>query len=212
MRPPHLILRPVCDVAASVGAAVAIGAFANAWWHPAAAAPSLLVGAVFGAEAIVHLIWFRPRVIAAMWWLRYEVGPARDALIDLVGQTPSGCPIFDPVDEVVLVCRYDWSSPDVSVTRIRGDDYAALADGTQEFLIVETFHLRARGPEVVSRRVEPWALILDDHYAPVAAKPMLPPEAELDADQERTITENGLRFATSDDVRVLSDQLSRAVP
>jgi len=150
-------------------------------------------------------------MIAAMWWLPYELGPARDALVRLVGQTPSRRPMFDPVDEVVLVCRYDLSGPDVSVTRIRGEDYAALADGTQPFLIVETFRLRTRGPEVVARRVEPWALILDDHDAPVAAEPMHPPEAELDADQERMMVETGLLLATSDDVRVLSDQLSRAV-
>jgi len=42
----HMILRRVCDVSAAVVATVAIGAFANAWWHPgeAGAQPGLRRG------------------------------------------------------------------------------------------------------------------------------------------------------------------------
>ncbi|WP_240522159.1 hypothetical protein [Amycolatopsis vastitatis] len=197
---------------AIVCATFAIGAFANVWWHPGDGALSLLTGLVFGAAPIVYLTWFRPRTIAAMWWLPFELGPVRNALVRLVGQAPVRRPVFDPVDEVVLVCSYDRSDRSVSVTRICGEDYAALADGMQTFVMVETFSLRSRGPELVARRVEPWALILDDQCAPVVAEPMRSPEAEVDADQEQLMAETGLLLATGDDVRVLSEQLSRAVP
>jgi hypothetical protein len=93
------------------------------------------------------------------------------------------------------------------VTRIRGEDYAALADGMQPCLMVETSSLRTRGPELVARRVEPWAPILDDHCVPVVAEPMRSPEAELDADQEQMMAQTGLLLATAGEVRVLSDQV-----
>ncbi|MFG1645555.1 hypothetical protein ACGFMK_35185 [Amycolatopsis sp. NPDC049252] len=189
----------------------AIGAFVKACWGPPEAAPALLMGAVFAVEVLAYLKFLRPRMIVAAWWLPYEIGAARDSLVQRVEQAPSRRPVFDPVDEVVLVCRHDRSCREMSVTRIGGEDYAALAAGIQTFLMVETFSFEARGPELVVHRVEPWALILDDHCVPIVAEPMRSDEAAPDGDQERTMRRTGILFATHDEVRGLSDQLGRAV-
>ncbi|MFJ7213610.1 hypothetical protein [Amycolatopsis sp. NPDC098790] len=207
----HTIILRGSDVLTVISGVAAIGALANAWWHPGDAAPTLLISAVFGGEVISCLTFVRPRTIAAAWWIPYEIGPARTALVQLIEQSPSQRAVFDPVDEVVLICRHDRLRREMSVTRIGGEDYAALVAGIQSFLVVETFSLRARGAELVAHHLEPWALILDDRSNPIAAEPIRPVEAPHADQQKRLADRTGLLFATTDDVRILSAQLCRAM-
>lgn len=96
--------------------------------------------------------------------------------------------------------------------RVSGEDYLALAERAQSFLLAETFLLATWGPRLVSRRVDLWTMTLDPWGVPLTADPVPAPDDKPRASGKRIIARAGLTLATPEDVRVLGDQLARAVP
>ncbi len=147
--------RRVLDVLVAASAAYGVACLVDLPWPPPDARTSVHTSVTVLVGAVLYVAWLRPRIAAAFWWTAYEVGAVHGFLVTLVKQVPHRRPLFDPVDEVVLVCRKRGRIKGMEVMRIRGDDYMAIAERSQSFLIVETFCLTTWGSRLVTRRVEP---------------------------------------------------------
>lgn len=178
--------------------------------QPSDARTNVATSLIVLVGALLYVVWLRPRLIAA-GWSAYDAGSGHRLLATLIKQAPHRLPLFDPVDEVVLVCRTRARNSDLEVVRIRGEDYAAIALGAQAFLLVETFRLVAWGSRLVSRRVDPWTLTLDESCRLLTADPIPVSGGEQHCGDGRIGANAGLLFAAPEDVRVLAEQLARAV-
>ncbi len=211
MKASEKFCRHAVDVSVGASAVYGVASVAAASWLPLDARLNVLASLIVLVACLLYVMWFRPRMVAAVWWARYEVGAVHGVLVTLIERVPHRRSLFDPVDEVVLSCRNGEQNRDLEVTRIRSADYAAVAEGTQSFVMIETFYLTSWGPKLVSRRADPYTMTLDVSCIPVSAEAVPVTGNEPTATENRLMAQAGLPFVTAEDVRVLADQLARAV-
>jgi hypothetical protein len=202
----------VLDVLVAASAAYGVVCLVDLPWPPPDARTSVHTSVIALVGAVLYVTWLRPRIAGAFWWTAYEVGSVHGLLVNRIRQVPHRRPLFDPVDEVVLVCRKRGRFKGMEVMRIRGDDYMAIAEGSQSFLMVETFFLMTWGSRLITRRVDPWSMTLNESLLPVSAHPVPAHDDEPRPRDDSIKAGTGLLFAASEDVRLLADQLARVVP
>ncbi|MFI5589389.1 hypothetical protein ACIA5G_30345 [Amycolatopsis sp. NPDC051758] len=114
------------DTCVSAVAAQGVISILSPSWLP----PDLRTSALSGLIAVVFALLYAAHRIAASWRAAYEVGADFSVLVGLIKQGPHRRSLFDPVDEVVLVCRNGAKRRLLEVMRVSGEDYLALAEGT----------------------------------------------------------------------------------
>ncbi|MFE0025125.1 hypothetical protein [Amycolatopsis sp. NPDC059021] len=147
-------------------------------------------------------------------WAVHDLGEEHRELVALIEATPAGSLLYDPVDDIGLICHHDSDSPERILTRITGSDVDAIHGDNRPWIMVERFRTEPGHPAVVAHRVEPHAVTLDDTGHIVGAAPMAEPpsRAEQRAAAEDMFINTAATFATAPDVRLVIRQLRRAQP